>query len=652
MIEEQLQNQRSIWGLELFGRYAPLLKQALLIRFTEERLLELFGQGKLYGTVHTCIGQEFIGVAAARSLGEDDTVFSNHRCHGHFLARTGNVEGLLAEIMGKSSGVCAGLGGSQHLYQDGFYSNGIQGGIVPVGAGLAWAKKLRQSRGISVVFIGDGTLGEGVVYETMNIAAKWKLPLLVVLENNLYAQSTRQGQTLAGDIAKRFGSFGIHTRASDSWNWPRLLADMQESVEMVRSSGLPIFHQVDTYRLMAHSKGDDHRDAEEVADYRRRDPLAVILEQYKNEPALQDMIREIKHRLDRAVEQAERARVAEWPHAAPPLPDVTDWRRCSFERQRVSQGIRQAMEEGLGEDIEDPYGGAFKVTAGLSEKFPERVKNTPISEAAIAGIGNGLALAGQIAVVEIMFGDFMTLIMDQWLNHAAKFAGMYNEQVRVPLLVRTPMGGKRGYGPTHSQSLEKHFLGVPGTQVLCLHHRYSPYLLYRDLLTSIDKPTLVIENKILYGQYADSAAPAGYQLLFTHERFPVAWLRAGAKADVTIVALGGMSLEAEAAVEILFREHEIVADLFFPSQLYPLEVGFLAESLSVTGQLLVVEEGQGFVSLSSEIVAQTAERFAGVLCARLAGWPVVIPSSRQLEERALPGRHHIVNTVLEMTRES
>ncbi len=658
------ENQKDISPLmdgQMWKTCLPAVKQALTIRLTEQRLLQLFGEGKLYGTVHTCIGQEFVAVAVGRALREDDVVFSNHRCHGHFLAYAGDVEGLIAEILGKSTGVCAGLGGSQHLQRDHFYSNGIQGGMVPVAAGLALAQRQRNSRAISMVFIGDGTLGEGIVYETMNIAAKWQLPLLVVLENNLYAQSTPQTQSFSGEMAARFRALGIHTRHSDSWNWPKLLSDMAESAEMVRSSGLPIFHQVDTYRLMAHSKGDDHRNPQEVSAYWQQDPLEVIQKQNGDDPILQAMTSEIRQRLDRAVAMAESASIVEIGDSiGPVLSQPVDWHPLTFEKKKVAMAIRQGLAEALarksnvillGEDIEDPYGGAFKVTAGLSEKYPDRVRNTPISEAAITGIGNGLALAGHIAVVEIMFGDFLTLAADQWINHAAKFQGMYNHQVRVPLVLRTPMGGRRGYGPTHSQSLEKHFLGVPGTQVLCLHHRYCPYLLYRDLITSVDKPTLVIENKMLYGQYAHSEPPAGYRLFFSHERFPTAWLRPEGRADVTILALGAMSLEAEAAAEILFQQHEIIADVFFPTQLYPLDVNFLADSLAITGRLLVVEEGQGFVSLSSEILAQVAEHFAGIRCRRLAAWPGPIPASRLLEEKVLPDTKSIVRNILEMNGE-
>ena len=253
-----------------------LQSKAILIRSVEQRLLELFKEGRLFGTVHTCIGQEWTGVAIAQALKNEDLIFSNHRCHGHYLAKTGDVEGLIGEIMGKQNGMCGGRGGSQHICSQHFYSNGIQGGIVPVAAGLAMAQKLSDTGLISVVFIGDGTLGEGALYETLNIASIWGLPLLVVLENNYYAQSTSQTQTLAGDILARGEAFGIKTAYANTWNPEELLEIAANCVSYVRDEGRPLFLKIDTYRLMAHSKGDDDRDPAEVKDYWTKDPIAIF----------------------------------------------------------------------------------------------------------------------------------------------------------------------------------------------------------------------------------------------------------------------------------------------------------------------------------------------------------------------------------------
>ncbi len=643
-------------------RYPTELFQALLIRRVEERLLKLFSEGKLFGTVHTCIGQEFSPVAVMRCLRPEDTVFSNHRGHGHYLARTGNVLGLIGEVMGKSVGVCGGRGGSQHLQEGTYYSNGIQGGIVPVATGMAWAHLLKKTEGIAVVFVGDGTLGEGAVYEALNIAAKIEVPLLVVCENNLFAQSTSQAQTLSGDIEARAEAFGIPARRSDTWNWTGLFDDVRDSVETVRSTGRPLFHRIDTFRLMAHSKGDDNRPSEYVEEYRKKDPLNLLILEHGDTSRWQDMEREVSRKVAEAVAQAESADFATTDargHAR--NSGKLEWIHAVFAEERVVESVRRGLAEGLrahpelllfGEDVESPYGGAFRCTAALSDAFPGRVRNMPISEAAIVGVGNGLALSGLRPVVEIMFGDFITLATDQWLNHAAKFRFMYNEKVRVPLVVRTPMGGKRGYAATHSQSIERLFLGVPDTRVLCLNHRYSPAALYRTLFAVNDRPTLVVENKILYGAVCSSTPPAGYELAVAKdEPFPLVRLRPrGVAPDVTILAVSAMGLDAERALATLFESDEIVGELFLPTQLFPFDLRPLEESLIQTRRLLVVEEGQAFASFGSEVGAQLAERYAelSVRFRRVAAEPVPIPAARPLEERCLPGEAEIVEAVREI----
>lgn len=643
-------------------RYGPILQQALTIRSTEHRLLELFSQGRLFGTVHTCIGQEFTGPAVMAHLGAHDTVFSNHRCHGHFLAYGDQVEGLIAEVMGKSTGVCGGRGGSQHLHFRRFFSNGVQGGIVPVATGLALAHQRDRSGAISVVFVGDGTLGEGVLYESLNIASRWDLPLLVVLENNRYAQSTAQSQTLAGEIDARARAFGIETTTSSTWQWDQLVRDMGDSVAAVRATGRPRFHIVDTYRLMAHSKGDDDRPREEVERFDQQDPLTQLLERFREHPWMRETLARIETRVTRAVDLAEAADFG----ALAPQPEETAseirWQPVHFARERVVTSIRNELEALLardpraivfGEDVESPYGGAFKVTAGLSDAFPGRVRNTPISEAAIVGLGNGLALAGYHPVAEIMFGDFLTLATDQWVNHAAKFAGMYHGQVQVPLVVRTPMGGHRGYGPTHSQSLERLFVGHAGTRVLALHHRASPAATYRAIFAAAPQPTLVVENKLLYALQADPTPPTGFQLLESGGEFPVSRLRPEATADVTVLAIGGIAVEAEQALTALFDEHEVLVDLFLPTAIYPFDIHVLRESLAVTGRLLVIEEGQGFAGIGSEILAQVAEQSweRPVRCARVYAAASPIPSARPLEAACLPGAAAIVRRVLEVLRD-
>lgn len=635
-----------------------------LIREVEQRLLSLFAAGKLFGTVHTCIGQELIGVAVARALVPGDILFSNHRCHGHFLARTGNVDGLIAEVMGKASGICGGRGGSQHLcdVRHGFFSNGVQGGIAPIAAGLALSLELLERENIAVVFLGDGTLGEGTVYETFNIASKWELPLLFVLENNFYAQSTPQKQNLAGSIPGRAAAFAIATAYGSTWEPERLLELAEESVDQVRRDRRPLFLQIDTYRLMPHSKGDDDRDPEEIASYWARDPQRIFFEQ--NPEADASVLAKVQSQVDAAVTLAEKEPYAQSRETDEELPAFTRplWKPVvpsdagTLAVANLRESLRRNMQRDsriilLGEDIESPYGGAFKATKGLSTEFPGRVRNTPISEATIVGLSNGLALGNFIPVGEIMFGDFLTLAADQLINHASKFRYMYNQQVRVPLIVRTPMGGRRGYGPTHSQSLEKHLLGMPQTRMLALNSRINPGVIYDELFATVDRPTIVIENKLLYASRLGAPVPDGFVLEQSHEQFPTCRLRSTIPAQVTVFCYGGMLPYAEQAMARAFDEFEIAAEVICPSQIYPLNPWPVIESLERTKKLLIVEEGLPFAALGSELIAQIAELAPGLLraCKRLSPPHHPIPSSGPLELELLPGADAIVAELESLT---
>jgi len=285
-----------------------LYERMFFIRRFEETLLDLFAQGKLVGTTHTYIGQEANAVGILDHLEpERDVVFSNHRCHGHYLAFTDDAFGLLSEVMGKATGVCGGKGGSQHLCRGNFYSNGVLGSIVPVATGIALAEKVKGTGALSTVFLGDGTLGQGVTYESLNISSLWSLPVLFVVENNHYAQSTPVELELAGSIAARAAAFGIETAELDTTDVEEVHDAAGRAVARVRETGRPFFLVLDTYRFSPHSKGDDNRDPAEIEERRGRDPLAVA------GPRLDASERE-------AVEQACERRLAEVVEAAEAAP--------------------------------------------------------------------------------------------------------------------------------------------------------------------------------------------------------------------------------------------------------------------------------------------------------------------------------------------
>jgi TPP-dependent pyruvate/acetoin dehydrogenase alpha subunit len=254
------------------------------IRRFESLLLEQFPTGVFHGTTHTSLGQEANAVGVLSHIEEADVVVSNHRCHGHFLAYGGSPQALYAELMGKPSGVCGGVGGSQHLHWRNFYSNGIQGGTVAMASGMALAEK-KQARGaVVVVFMGDGTLGEGIVYECLNMVSLWQLPLLLVLENNQIAQTTPIHLALAGEIPSRFEAFGIPATWVDSSDVLEISPLARDLLADIRVKGGPRALVIKTARLGTHSKGDDTRSSSEIAAlWRTRDPVAIQAERVEED---------------------------------------------------------------------------------------------------------------------------------------------------------------------------------------------------------------------------------------------------------------------------------------------------------------------------------------------------------------------------------
>jgi 2-oxoisovalerate dehydrogenase E1 component len=590
-----------------------------LIRLTEELILEQFTRGLVSGTTHTCLGQELTAMSVVRALDDpEDVVLSNHRNHGHFLTYSGDFVGLVAEIMGREAGVCGGWGGSQHLAWRHFHSNGVQGGMMGIGAGLALAHKLRGSRGLVTAMVGDGTLGQGLLYEAMNLASVWEAPLLVVVENNGIAQTTDSRHTVSGDIEARGAAFGLATwRYSD--DDPELFVKVACVVSEVRATRRPGFLVLDTRRMGPHSKGDDLRDAEELGGIRARDPLAALgltLPTGKRE-AIEARNRQFVEAVRKSANASPEATLGAAPthiftgHVEQPVPGYPQVAAGTTVRRTLNAALRHLLESDprtllLGEDLHDPYGGAFKVTQGLSAAFPGRVISTPISEAGITGAAIGLSLDGFLPVMEVMFADFLTLCMDQIYNHAVKFPGMFRD-VAVPLVIRTPCGGRRGYGPTHSQSPEHLFTAVPGLTVVYGSHRHDIGKLLVDAVLRWRYPVLFLEHKLLYGETVD---PADYAALpaagdVAAGLFPT--LRRGvADPDITLVSYGGMLPVVEAAARRLTEEEELGVEIVAPCLLSPLPRASMIAHLATRQRVVVVESLRDF-GVGAEIAAAMLE---------------------------------------------
>lgn len=305
----------------------------------------------------------------------------------------------------------------------------------------------------------------------------------------------------------------------------------------------------------------------------------------------------------------------------------------------------------IGEDIRDPYGGAFKVTKGLSSNFPDRVRNTPISEGAMAGIAAGLALRGYLPVVEIMFGDFLALCADQMLNSITKFPLMYKDKVEMPLVIRTPMGGGRGYGPTHSQSIEKMFLGMPGLNVIAPSPFHEPGALLERAIAKDRSPVLFLEHKILYPKLLVREGGSIKVEYHDQEGYPVAVARnfTSGKPDAVVIGYGVVGLHVQGFLDE-FREEEIRVLGIFPSAIHwPLPDSVL--TLIEESQLIVVaeESTEGF-GWASEVSANLYERLIGKISkriVRLSSEADAIPSAKEAEEKVLLTQQKIKEAILE-----
>jgi 2-oxoisovalerate dehydrogenase E1 component len=643
-------------------------KKAYKIRKIENFFLEMFRLGKISGTVHTCVGQEFSGVFASKYSIHGDYVVSNHRGHGHYLSYTEDFLGLIGELLGSPKGCSKGIGGSQHLFNQFFISNGIQGGMLPIAAGLAYENKLSNSKNISVAFLGDGTLGEGILYETLNISSLWNIPIVYILEKNGISQSTSFEQNFSGDLKDRIKGFGLDYYYTSIYDVPHLDHVFKEAFEYSRFNSRPVFIEVELARLNSHSKGDDNRDDDLINHLIRIDPLNIFIENNQSIVSIWDneidfILREVLSELDKSIFRKEIGeKIFEVPKYKNEVFELINIDSSS--NLRYNELIYNELDDILysqknsmfiGEDIENnnlynpkEYGGAFKVSRDLSNKYPLRVLNTPISEQAITGVAIGMSLRGNVSIVEIMFGDFTTLAFDQLLQHVSKFTLMYGVKLNLPFILRTPMGGYRGYGPTHSQSLEKHLLGIPGLKVIALNQLVPPSVIFKRILKN-KQPVVLVENKILYTKKMYENLMFGYNLEINdcEETYPVVRLRPGeGNSNLTIVCYGGVVDETLKAMEILFLEEEILVEVFVVSDISNSYVPGLIDSISLSKKLCIIEEGNSFASFSSEVVSRLIESNCSAFKLFRISNNSIIPSSRELENDVLPTSLSISSAIL------
>jgi len=438
---------------------------------------------------------------------------------------------------------------------------------------------------------------------------------------------------------------------------------IEKAVENVRNNK-PTFLEVKSYRLKSHSKGDDNRKDSLIAEIHKDDLLSneLVKQKINVDNKFEDYLNDL---LDVAIKSNDLEDIEnETQNFAMNYESI---KISEFSNKRVNEQIYLALKDILknndsiivGEDIRNKYssdnknyGGAFKVTKDLSDSYPDRVLNMPISEGAIIGFSTGYAMSGKSSISEIMFGDFMTLTFDQIYQHASKFQVMYNDNdLDICLAIRTPMGGKRGYGPTHSQSIEKFFLGINNFNIYVINHRLKIENFYKKLI-SIKSPKLIIENKILYNLIPQKQKiPIFYEIFETDNDFPVIIIKPKNKykAKLTILCYGGTLIELENSLTKIFQELEILVEIICFSCISPIHnINPLFDSIRDTSNLLIVEEGPNYASFSSEIAAQILHNNIILNNFERISNNSIIPSSFKAESKLLVNNNIILETIKKM----
>ena len=636
-----------------------------LIRRFEDRAAELFQQGVIFGTAHSCVGQEEIAVGAAGVMRDTDYLVGHHRSHGHLIAAGADIRRMMAEMFGKRIGYCKGLGGSMHIADlslDILGCNGIVGAGIPHACGAALTAKLRGSGQVAVAFFGDGAAGQGAVHEGMNLAATWKLPVVFICENNQFALSA-DWRTLraVADLAERAAGYGMPGEVADGNDVLAVEDAVARALETARAGNGPTFLELKTFRRMQHSMRanlPDVRDPALLEEWEPKDPLPrfeqLLREVGELDDERVDAIRsDVASEVEAAIESAlsdedasvdDLSTAAFGPHLRYPDPPEPGDRELGF-----VPAVREALDLELaadpdvivmGEDI-GLVGGIFRATEGLYEKYgADRIRDTPLTESGFVGCGIGAALTGLRPVVELQFSDFAGVAFDQIMNQAAKLRFMMGGTPNIPLVLRMVSGGGVRLGAQHSQSLEALFAHIPGLVVVMPSNPFDA----KGLLSAAvqdDNPVIFLEQKLLFFAEPTPVPDERYAIELGQARVT----RPG--TDVTVVALGATVTHAVRAARELEVEG-VSVEIVDPRTLVPLDTDAIARSVAKTHRLVIAHEAVQFCGFGAEVAAQIAQHCFWDLDAPVVrvGAPFhPIPYQKELELATLPGSAEIVAAV-------
>jgi 2-oxoisovalerate dehydrogenase E1 component len=594
----------------------------------------------------------------------------------------------MAELFGKEEGYCRGRGGSMHIAD--FHSghlgaNAIVGGSMAIATGAALSSLLQKQKRVVACMVGDGAANNGICMESMNFASMPQfgegLPAIYVFENNQYGMSGQQQGEVTGitHLSQRgtgLNESNMHARTESGMHILSVMSAVSEACDICRSGKGPVLLEFKTYRYYGHSLSDKrvaYRVPEEEKEWLKKDPILLYSEEIVQNKLMSDSdIEELTRKVEQLIEEvALKAAKATNPkpediydglYSDTTSDDIGDkYKTISFNKKpkrfnRDSSGnilYRHAVIEALteemsrdnrivlyGEDIAE-YGGAFQATSGIFDIFGRRrVFNAPISEAAIVGTGLGAAMTGLRPVVEIMYIDFLLMTGDQLGNQVAKTKYMFGGKAKIPLVIRTTIGGGKGYAGQHSQSLEAFPAHFPGLKVVA---PYSAYDVKGLLKTSIrdDNPVVFIEHQHLYIE--KDAVPEDEYTIPLGKGI----IRREGK-DITLISYSHQLKACIEAADTLEREDGVKVEIVDPRTLVPLDVQMIVDSVCKTGRGVVVVQAPGKGSFGEHIIRVIQECAFDSLKGPLrliSAHEVPPPMAQTLESENLPSAEKIVRNV-------
>jgi len=671
-----------------------ILELVYLIREFENKLLELKDKELVYGPVHSSIGQEAIAAGCGIGLRRNDIIGSTHRAHHHFLAKAISyyypnnynplingfsekmqncVSKTMAEIMGLKNGWCGGRGGSMHLSnrEAGIIgTNAIVGGGIALTSGAAWAQNLKNLNSISIAFLGDGAVNQGILYESMNMAKLLGVPVIYFVENNLYAVGTSTKiSSCVENIAQRALAFNMDGIIVDGMDPIAIYLLVKEIINKVEKKKEPYFVEAKTYRFYHHAgkmPGSKlkYRTKEEEERWRKRDPYKRFSEQLKalniltkeEDNFIKGKIKEVLKLSESKVTKEENGKIFipndYWPSEeslkkgmlilGDEFKNVVFCEKEDFSKfvkitfvNVISQVMARNMEKDssiivLGEEVANLGGGAYNATRSPLNKYPERVINTPISEAGFTGIAFGASLLGIKPLIEIMFPDFALVAADQLFNQIAKLKYLYGGEVNIPLVVRTRVATGLGYGAQHSSDPSGLFAMFPAWRIVAPSNPFDYIGLFNSAVISND-PVLVIEHHSFYRKRGE--IPKNDMDYFI--KFGKAKIFNEGKNITIVTYLNGVNIIKNICNELEEKGISIEGIDLRSIDYNNIDYETIGRSLKKTGRLIIMEEAPKSMGIGARIADEVQYRFFPFLrkpIFHINSLDVPLPVSKKLEE--------------------